>query len=110
MKTVSNSVRTIAFVGQTSRQLALAQCLQTSDIIDQAIGLSGFLVGCSMKRTCRQLAWASWAVLSYLPRSSSGLLGSAFHSLHATSHALHPMQSVTSVKKPTGCAMSQFPK
>src|ERR1700687_5102175 len=105
MKTVSNSVRTMALVGQTSKQLALAQCLQTSDIIDQAIGLSGFLVGCSMKRTCRQLAWSSWPVLSEIPRNSSGLLGNAFHSLHATSQALHPMQSVTSVKNPTGCAM-----
>ena len=33
-------------------------------IIDQAIGLSAFFVGCSMKRTCRQLAWSSWPVLS----------------------------------------------
>jgi hypothetical protein len=31
------------------------------------------------------------------PMSSAG---SAFHSLHATSQALQPMQSVVSVKKP----------
>src|SRR5207244_12733729 len=102
MKTVSNSVRTMASVGQTSRQLALAQCLQTSDIIDQAIGLSWVVPACSTNRTCRQLAWSSWPVLSQLPRNSSGLLGRPFHSLHATSQALHPMQSLVSVKDPTG--------
>jgi hypothetical protein len=37
MKTVSNSVRMIAPVGQTSRQLACVQCLHTSDIISQAL-------------------------------------------------------------------------
>src|SRR2546428_10796741 len=98
MKTVSNSVRTMASVGQTSKQLALAQCLQTSDIIDQAIGLAGLLVVCSMNRTCRQLAWSIWPVLSELSRNTSGVCGRAFHSLQATSQALHPMQSVGSVK------------
>jgi hypothetical protein len=36
MKTLSNSVRMIAPVGQTSMQLAWLQCLQTSDISSQA--------------------------------------------------------------------------
>src|SRR3982750_4933389 len=32
--------------------------------------------------------------------------GTPFHSLHATSHALHPMQTLVSVKKPIRSAMS----
>src|SRR2546430_12246153 len=32
--------------------------------------------------------------------------GSWFHSLHATSHALHPMQTVVSVKNPMGSGRS----
>jgi hypothetical protein len=37
MNTVSNSVRMIAPVGHTSRQLACWQCLHTSDIISHAL-------------------------------------------------------------------------
>src|SRR5687767_10130996 len=32
--------------------------------------------------------------------------GSWFHSLHATSHALHPMHTVVSVKNPIGSAIT----
>src|SRR5207245_10004028 len=111
-KTVSNSVRVSAFVGHTSTQLALRQCLQTSLIISHAcppaIGvgvmttplLSGI---CSMNSTCRQFCASSCPVLSKLSRRSSGLLPSSwFHSLHATSHALQPIQIDVSVKKPIG--------
>src|SRR3954453_17213089 len=43
---------------------------------------------------------------SSVPRESS--IGSVFHSLHATSQALQPMQTEVSVKKPTrfGCSGS----
>src|SRR2546425_12674441 len=34
--------------------------------------------------------------------------GSWFHSLHATSHALHPMQTVVSVKNPMGSGISHL--
>src|SRR3989442_9130990 len=34
--------------------------------------------------------------------------GSWFHSLHATSHALHPMQTVVSVKNPMGSGISRL--
>src|ERR671923_1683477 len=104
MKTVSNSVRTIAPVGQTSMQLACWQCLQTSDMSRNALPSptpsvsSGTL---SMNFTWRQVWPSSVPVLSRLsPRKPSGLLGSWFHSLHATSHALHPMQTLVSVKNP----------
>ena len=60
---------------------------------------TGFL--CSMNATCRHRLAPSALLLSYdspvKPWKSSGTL---FHSLQATSHALHPMQSVESVKKP----------
>src|SRR5439155_8538877 len=56
-----------------------------------------------MNWTCRQFCASSWPVLSKLSSRSSGLLPSSwFHSLHATSHALQPMQIDVSVKKPTG--------
>src|SRR5919198_3682310 len=104
MKTVSNSVRMIAPVGQTSMQLACVQCLQTSDMSRNALPSptpsfsSGTL---SMNFTCRQFWPSSVPVLSRLsPRNPPGLLGSWFHSLHATSHALHPMQTLVSVKNP----------
>src|SRR5437867_3336337 len=35
-----------------------------------------------------------------MPLKNRPSSGSWFHSLHATSHALHPMQTVVSVKKP----------
>src|SRR5437016_12977659 len=40
-----------------------------------------------------------------MPPSSAG---SWFHSLHATSHALHPMQTVVSVKNPMGSGISRL--
>src|SRR3954466_11867890 len=153
--TVPNSVRNSDPVGQTSRQPACVQCLQTSELISHRTCLSAPVcpvcgsnslsasafstlfccacarltsspatagdgplscrsspgrpkVGigrstarlCSMNATCRQVLAPSWPVLSYdipdspmtsrLPCESS--MGSVFHSLHATSHALQPMQ------------------
>ncbi len=56
---------------------------------------------CSMNATCRQVLAPSPTVLSYdMPVSSWPSSGTAFHSLHATSQALHPMHTVVSVKKP----------
>src|SRR6478735_3957726 len=120
--TVPNSVRNRAPVGQTSRQPAFVQCLQTFDDINQrnsvrspasACSPGGPIVGipsstggraglrCSMKATCRQLSALSPPVLSYdVPSRSKPSAGSWFHSLQATSHALHPMQIEVSVKKP----------
>ena len=63
MYTVSNSVRTIDPVGQTSRQGAFTQCLHTSDIISQRpCDRSG--LNCSMNLTCRQSTSESDTVLS----------------------------------------------
>ena len=65
MYTVSNSVRMIAPVGQTSRHGAWTQCLHTSDIISQAAWLrSGSVLNCSMNLTCRQLTSEKEPVLS----------------------------------------------
>ena len=61
---MSNSVRMIAPVGQTSRHGALTQCLHTSDIISQAVSVRSGLI-CSMNLTCRQLLAVSEPVLSY---------------------------------------------
>src|SRR5438876_5962941 len=112
MKTVSNSVRVMAPVGQTSRQLAFLQCLPTSLIISQAcrpamgVGCTSVprLSGtCSMNCTCRQFCASSWRVLSKESARNCGLLPSSwFHSLHATSQALQPMQIDVSVKNPIG--------
>src|SRR6266550_3361728 len=104
MNTVLNSVRMIAPVGHTSIQLAYLQCLQTTDIISQAAPLpavADWSGTCSMNLTWRQF-WASRVpVLSKLSARKVGLLPSSwFHSLHATSHALQPMQMLVSVKKP----------
>src|SRR5206468_9624042 len=58
---------------------------------------------CSMNSTWRQFCASSCPVLSKLSRRSSGLLpSSSFHSLHATSQALQPMQIDVSVKNPIG--------
>src|SRR5256885_4832171 len=112
MYTVSNSVRMSAFVGQTSRQLAFLQCLQTSLIISQAwppaIGVGVTIIPvlsgtCSMNWTCRQFCASSCPVLSNESAVNvGGSPGSSFHSLQATSHALQPMQIDVSVKKPSG--------
>src|SRR5919109_2718283 len=104
MKTVLNSVRMIAPVGQTSMQLACVQCLQTSDMSRKALPLPVPIVSSatlSMNFTCRQVAPLSSPVLSRLsPRKPLSSVGSWFHSLQATSQALHPMQTLVSVKKP----------
>src|SRR5258708_36351027 len=100
MKTVSNSVRMIALVGQTSMQLAWAQCLHTSLIISQACPPSVFWgweivsPGRTVSRnlTCRQFWAPSSPDLSELSCSRGGLPGSWFHSLQATARALQPMQ------------------
>jgi hypothetical protein len=65
--TVSNSVRNNAPVGQASRQAALAQCLQTSLIINQLLWNGGILVTrstCSTNATWRQVVADSALVLS----------------------------------------------
>src|SRR5690349_22814080 len=96
--TVPNSVRNSAPVGQTSRQPACVQYLHTSLDINQR-RLSSCC--CSMKATCRQVSAPRPCVLSYdQPVSSSPSSGTEFHSLHATSQALHPMQTDVSVKNP----------
>src|SRR5919202_1106868 len=92
--TVSNSVRNSAPVGQTSRHAAWVQCLHTSlDISHRP--------GCSTKATCRHVSALRAPVLSYdVARKFSPSSGTSFHSLHATSHALHPMHTDVSVKNP----------
>src|SRR6185437_5126757 len=104
MCTVSNSVRMIALVGQTSMQLASEQCLHTSLIMLQATEPVGVVR--SRNWTWRQFWSSSRPVLSKLSRNLGAWPGSSFHSLQATSHALQPMQSVVSVKKPTVRAMA----
>src|SRR5256714_5996369 len=104
MKTVSNSVRMMAPVGQTCMQEACVQCLQTSDIMSQAWPLPTEVAAsgtCSMNFTCRQCSESSSPVLSKLSARNTLLSAcSPFHSLQATSHALQPMQMLVSVKKP----------
>src|SRR3569833_2615230 len=106
--TVPNSLRNSAPVGHTSRQAACVQCLQTSEDISQRTPLPWSpspvdgSVGCSTNATWRQVSALSRTVLSYdMPVKFSPSSGTAFHSLHATSHALQPMQTLVSVKKPT---------
>src|SRR5215470_4880285 len=89
----------MALVGHTSMQLASAQCLQTSLIMLQAT--PPLAVARSWNWTWRQFCTSSWPVLSKPSPNSGACPGSWFHSLHATSQALQPMQSVVSVKKPT---------
>src|SRR5690606_18763546 len=56
---------------------------------------------CSTKSTCRHVVAERSRVLSYeMPVKWKPSAGRLFHCLHATSHALQPMQSVVSVKKP----------
>src|SRR5215813_5836608 len=93
----------MALVGQTSMHEASAQCLHTSLIIVHARPPLGRAP--SMNFTWRQFWSSSCPVLSKLSRNSGGLPSSWFHSLQATSQALHPMQMVTSVKKPTVLAI-----
>ena len=57
-----------------------------------------------MNATCRHVEAPSATVLSYdMPVKIRPSSGNWFHCLHATSHALQPMQSVVSVKKPFRC-------
>src|SRR5207248_11709722 len=87
---------------QTSRQAALAQCLQTSEFINQRIWPSPDRAGRSAKVTWRHVFAPSSPVLSYEePRKLKPSAGTWFHSLQATSQALQPMQMLESVKKPT---------
>src|SRR2546421_3154063 len=105
--TVPNSVRNNEPVGHTSRHAACVQCLHTSDSISQRrpVVPSPFVtkgLSCSMKATCRHVSAFSSDVLSYdSPVHTCPSCGMRFHSLHATSHALQPMQTEVSVKKPT---------
>src|SRR5918995_7315148 len=104
MTTVSYSVRMMAPVGQTSRQPACTQCLQTSLISSQRppTRSSG---NCSMNWTCRQFSPLSSRVLSYeSPLRVKTSEESPFQFLQATSQALQPMQMVVSVKNPIGAA------
>src|SRR3569833_271717 len=112
--TVPNSLRNSAPVGLTSRQAACVQCLQTSEdisqrtppspapsCVDDAVDGS---TGCSTNATWRQVSALSRTVLSSdMPVKFRPSSGTAFHSLHATSHALQPMQTLVAVKKPTRC-------
>src|SRR5439155_26943979 len=116
--TVPNSVRKSEPVGQTSRHAACVQCLQTSELISQRSASpspgstptspspSRNGVRCSTNATWRHELAPSADVLSYdSPVQTSPSSGTRFHSLHATSHALQPMQTDVSVKKPRrGCA------
>ena len=95
-----NSVRNSAPVGHTSRQADSVQCLHTSLDISQRTPCAGS-PGCSMNATCRQVDAPRPTVLSYdIPDRLMPSSGTAFHSLQATSHALHPMHTEVSVKKP----------
>src|SRR4051812_20659962 len=102
--TVPNSVRKIAPVGQTSRQPACVQCLHTSDDMSHRTPSPPSLPAtvCSTNATCRHVSALRPPVLSYDHASrSKPSVGTSFHSLHATSHALQPMHNVVSVKNPT---------
>src|SRR6188768_2748314 len=84
-------------VGQASRQPACSQCLHTSERKSQRKGFDP-----SRNLTCLQVALPRLPELSYeLPVHTRPSSGTSFHSLQATSHALQPMQTVGSVKKPT---------
>src|SRR6478752_4852121 len=133
--TVPNSVRNSDPVGHTSRQAACVQCLHTSDSISQRTSVRSPDVapssseadgpvgnplspdscpesrrGCSMKATCRQVLAPSAPVLSYdQPSRLNPSSGTPFHSLHATSHALQPMQTDVSVKNPMRAGASDHP-
>src|SRR5689334_18657268 len=128
--TVPNSVRNSAPVGQTSRHPACVQCLQTSLLISQrksvrvstpdpspgrcrsgmprSIGARSSpsvllaSAACSMNATCRHEFAPRLPVLSNdRPSRLNPSSGTPFHSLQATSQALHPMHTDVSVKKPT---------
>src|SRR2546429_5451306 len=105
--TVPNSVRNSAPVGQTSRQADSVQCLHTSLDISHRMPSAA---GCSTKATWRQVDAPRPTVLSYdIPDRLMPSSGTAFHSLQATSHALHPMHTEVSVKKPIRGGWSTWP-
>src|ERR1043165_33195 len=93
-------------VGHASRHPACSQCLQTSEEnshvrASAALPPRPMRGSLSTNFTCRHVECPSARVLSYdLPLQRKPSSGTPFHSLHATSHALQPMQSVESVKKP----------
>src|SRR3954453_23915807 len=102
--TVPSSVRTIDPVGHASRHPAFSQCLHTSEMNcpDSRSPEVPPMPGCaviSTKATCRQVEWPRRTVLSYdRPLHSNPSAGTWLYSLHATSHALHPMHRVESVR------------
>jgi hypothetical protein len=74
------------------------QCLHTSEDISHFTPASAVF---STNATCRHVSAPSAPVLSYdCARKFSPSSGTSFHSLHATSHALHPMHTEVSVKNP----------
>src|SRR3954465_11279371 len=92
-------------VGHASRQPASSQCLQTSERKTQRNGSSvpviccPSLTGCSRNMTCRQVEAPRVSVLSYeFPVKLKPSAGTWFHSLQATSQALHPIHNVASVR------------
>src|ERR1041385_592814 len=93
-------------VGHASRHPACSQCLQTSEEnshvrASAALPPRPIRGSLSTNFTWRQVECPSARVLSYdLPLQLKPSSGTPFHSLHATSHALQPMQSVESVKQP----------
>src|SRR5262249_21367016 len=71
---------------------------------------SGLATRCSMKATWRQVSAPRPSVLSYdMPVNCRPSSGTWFHSLQATSQALHPMHTDVSVKKPTRGGGSPYP-
>src|SRR5438045_7880277 len=113
--TVPYSVRNSEPVGHTSRHAACVQCLQTSDDMSQRNASPSSWsprggLRCSTNATCRHEFAPSVDVLSYdSPVQTSPSSGITFHSLHATSQALQPMQIDVSVKKPMrGCASGPY--
>lgn len=65
---------------------------------------------CSMNATWRQVLAPSIPVLSKdIPNRLKPSSGTSFHSLQATSQALHPMQIEVSVKNPTRGGWSVYP-
>src|ERR1043165_7465684 len=93
-------------VGHASRQPACSQCLHTSDenshvVASDALPPRPTAGSRSTNFPCRHVECPSASVWSYdLPLQRKPSSGTPFHSLHAASQALQPMQSVESVKKP----------
>ena len=77
------------------------QCLQTSELISHWSMPSPCRTLRSTNATWRHVLALSSPVLSNeWPVQTKPSSGTRFHSLHATSHALHPMQTDVSVKNP----------